>query len=177
MLKEMLALIKGMSFVRSKSTSDGNGERMGMRFSSINPKEYAESGQAFKDYLDEPLVKAAERSVLVQQAASKPELALKLDLTEIRGKSNVVPIRQPNQEPPLFDLPNRRALNPDWVKWEMNNSSCNEYEAYLIGALLMMEREFSGPMRQHVTILKRDPAQPMLVSIKYNDPGKPGAKP
>lgn len=174
MLKEMLALIKSMSFARSKPTSEGNGEVIGRWLHSMNPKEFAESGQAFKDYLDEPLVKAAERSILVQQAASKPELALKLDLTEIRGKSNVVPIRNENQEPPLFDLPNRRLLNPDWIKWEMKSSGCNEYDAYLIGALLMTEREFSGSMRGNVTILKRNPEQPLLVSIKYDDPGKPG---
>lgn len=183
MLKGLLALIKRMSFGRSGSTSK-TGDIFASRSYYPDPKEYAESGQAFKDYMDKPLVEAAERSIANHQAQTvkdyldeqyvHPDREANPVVGDVTP-SNVFPIRHPDAEPPLFNIGNRRTLNPDWVQWEMKNSSCNEYEAYLIGALLMIDREFNGKMRKNVTILQRDPEKPLLVSIRYNDPGKPGA--
>lgn len=88
--------------------------------------------------------------------------------------NNVFPIRHPDTEPPLFYITDRRSLNPDWVKWEMKNSGINEHDAYLVGALSMISTEFKGPMLNNVVILARNPEEPLRVTIKYNDPGKPG---
>lgn len=76
-------------------------------------------------------------------------------------------------EPPLIDEGgNKRLLSKKWFEWCTERYGCDPIQAWEIGSKKLIDNEFAGKMRDNVEILKWDPANPFLVQIKYNDPGK-----
>jgi hypothetical protein len=79
-------------------------------------------------------------------------------------------IKPADKEPPLLDLSRgKRYLNPVWFDWCVSSYQVSHEEALRIGTGRMVDQEFNEKMRSNVEILPHDPADPLLVKIKYHD--------
>lgn len=78
------------------------------------------------------------------------------------------------KEPDLIDPTNRRCLQKEWLDWCSASYSITMNQAWEVGSKSLIDQEFAhGKMRENVEILKWDPANPLLVRIKYHDPLDP----
>ena len=78
------------------------------------------------------------------------------------------------KEPDLIDPTNRRCLQKEWLDWCSVSYSISMKQAWEVGSKSLIDQEFAhGKMRENVEILKWDPANPLLVRIKYHDPLDP----